>query len=277
MILDVVSALLLLALLLLLSRRRRSGLTALALGLLVLLAFASGPLTRVMLTHLQRSYVSTVSPGAWSGRDAIVVLGAGTVHVASTGEVEPPMVAYGRLVRAAELYRRCKQAGGQCLVVVSGGNPQHHEAAEAVIYARELRALGIQDVDLALEMRSNSTWQNAQFSRPMLKAWAPRRIWLLTSGFHMRRALLYFAHFGIHPVPVRGDYLYALVTWWPVAWNVSAADTALHEYLGIARFYVYEAMGWNAPAAGPLICSGDGSEPAPPHTQPAATRSTRSD
>lgn len=253
MILDLLSALLFLALLLLMFRRRRSGIVALVLGLIVMLAFASGPLTRVLLTHLQRAYASTVPADSWSGRDAILVLGAGTVHVTRTGELEPPMVAYGRLVRAAELYRRCRQAGGQCLVLMSGGNPQHHSEAEAVVYGRELRALGVADADLTLEKRSNSTWQNAQFSRPILKAWAPRKIWLLTSGFHMRRALLYFAHFGITPVPVRGDYLNAMETWWPLAWNVSAADTALHEYIGIARFYVYESMGWNAPATGPLI------------------------
>lgn len=275
MVLKVVSALLLLALLLILARRRRSGLAALVLGLLVLLAFASGPLTRVLLTHLQRGYASTAPTNGWTGRDAILVLGAGTVRVASTGALEAPMVAYGRLVSAFELYRDCKQAGGACLVLVSGGNPQHHEVAEAVVYGRELRRLGVPAADLVLETRSNSTWQNAQFSRPILKAWAPRKIWLLTSGFHMRRSLLYFAHFGITPVPVRGDYLYAMLTWWPVAWNVSAADTALHEYLGMVQFYVYQAMGWNVPATGPLIppCPRVKTDAAPAEPVPAGSTS----
>ena len=32
---------------------------------------------------------------------------------------------------------------------------------------------------------------------------SPEQVYLVTSGVHMRRALLYFKHFGLSPVPIR--------------------------------------------------------------------------
>jgi hypothetical protein len=43
------------------------------------------------------------------------------------------------------------------------------------------------------------------------------------------------------------------MSWWPQSWNLALCDLALHEYLGIARYYEYNAMGWNAPPLPPLV------------------------
>ncbi|MEP6897203.1 MAG: YdcF family protein [Rhodanobacter sp.] len=216
-----------------------------AVTLLLFLAIACGPVPQLMLHDLQDTYASTVS-GPWAARNAIVVLGVGTTRASPGAPLEPPVFAYGRLTRASMLYRDCKASGKQCLVLVSGGDPQHHGAAEAAIYGDVLRRLGVAPDDLQIESRSMTTWQNAQFSRAMLLAYSPQRLLLLTSGFHMRRSLLYFAHFGMQPTPVRGDELNAVLTW-PVAWNLALCDLALHEYVGIARYEVYNMLGWNAP------------------------------
>jgi uncharacterized SAM-binding protein YcdF (DUF218 family) len=75
---------------------------------------------------------------------------------------------------------------------------------------------------------------------------------LVTSGIHLQRSLLYFAHFGIAPQPVAGDWVRANSLFVPVAWNFVLADLTLHEYLGILRYRVYNMLGWNAPKAPPL-------------------------
>jgi uncharacterized SAM-binding protein YcdF (DUF218 family) len=228
-----------------------------ALTLLLFLAVACGPVPRWLLHDLQDTYSPTVS-GPWAARNAIVVLGVGTTRATRTSPLEPLMLAYGRLARAAILYRECKAAGQQCMVLVTGGDPQEHGSPEAVVYAAVLRRLGVSDGDLQVEPRSMSTWQNAQFTRPMLATYAPQRVLLLTSGFHMRRSLLYFAHFGIRPEAVRADEINALLPSWPDAWNITFCDVALHEYAGIARYDVYNLLGWNAPPVlAPVI-------PAPP-------------
>jgi uncharacterized SAM-binding protein YcdF (DUF218 family) len=225
-------------------RRLASGLTLLA--LVLFLAIACGPVPRLLLRDLQDTYASTPS-GTWAARNAIVVLGVGTTRASSDAPLEPPVFAYGRLAHAAILYRECKTSGRQCLVLVTGGDPQKHGSAEAQVYAATLRQLGVPDVDLQVEPRSMTTWQNAQFTRPMLLTYAPQRLLLLTSGFHVRRSLLYFAHFGMNPEPVRGDEINATTPSWPDAWNIALCDVVLHEYVGIARYHVYNMLGWNAP------------------------------
>jgi uncharacterized SAM-binding protein YcdF (DUF218 family) len=228
------------------AHRRRLACGLALLTLLLFLAVACGPLPRWLLHNLQDTYSSTVS-GPWATRNAIVVLGAGTTRASRTAPLEPLLLAYGRLVQATILYRDCKATGQQCMVLVTGGDPQKHGSPEAVVYAAVLRRLGVPADDLQVEPRSLSTWQNAQFTRPMLLTYAPQRLLLLTSGFHMRRSLLYFAHFGMKPEAVRGDEINASLPSWPSAWNITFCDVALHEYVGIARYDIYNLLGWNAP------------------------------
>jgi len=74
---------------------------------------------------------------------------------------------------------------------------------------------------------------------------------LVSSGIHVRRAALYFSHFGVHALVVRGDYVRASLGVLPNSWNFLLLDLALHEYIGILRYHVYNLLGWNAPAARP--------------------------
>jgi len=224
--------------------RLACGLGGAALSLF--LAVGCGPVPRWLLARLQGPYAGT-SRQAWAGRNAIVLLGFGTELPLAGGAPQPSILAYGRIVKAAELYHECKAAGRECLLLVSGGDSQRHHVAEATVYGAVLRRLGIPAQDLVLETRSRSTWQNAQFSRPLLQAYAPQRVFLVSSGFHLGRSLLYFAHFGIHPVPVSGGELHARMSSWPLSWNVAVCDIALHEYAGIVRYHEYNLMGWNAP------------------------------
>lgn len=251
MIAGLLGTLLLLTLCLIGFGYRRWAIASGGLALALLLAVGCGPVTSLLLYRLQRGYGSSVEQVHWRDRNAIVVLGAGTIE-APDGTLEPRIFALGRLLKGYMLYRDCRAGGHDCKLLLSGGNPQHNRGAEAVVYAAQLHGMGVPSSDLLVESRSNNTWQNAQFSRPLLAAYAPQQVWLVTSAFHLHRALLDFHHFGIEPFPIASDYLRANSTWMPQAWNLALADVAIHEYLGMAQFYMYEAMDWNAPAAPPL-------------------------
>lgn len=241
---------LLVAVLLYRMRWRRLGHALLALTVLLFIGIGCGVVPRVMVRNLQ-AYYSPDPPIAWAQRNAIVLLGAGTVHPGDDPLI-PSFFADGRILKAAQLYTACKATGGDCHLVVCGGDSQDHGEPESVVYGRALRKLGIPAADVTLETRSMTTWQNAQFSRPLLQDYAPQHLVLVTSGIHLRRSLLYFAHFGITLQPVAGDWLRADRELVPDSWNFLLADVTLHEYLGILRYQVYNLMGWNAPKAPPL-------------------------
>ena len=250
MLLEVLLVLLLLAFALLWRRCRRSGWTCLVLALLLFFAAGCGPLPAWLLGSLQTPY-ATVPVPSWAPRNAIVLLGAGNQRATTDGAVEPALFASGRILQAATLYRDCKASGHECMLLVSGGDANHLGLAEAEVYAAALLKLGIAAADIKLEPASMNTWQNAQFSAPKLHDYGAQQVLLVSSGMHLQRAMLYFTHFGVHPLPVRGDY--AQVSWslLPQAWNLALTDLALHEHIGVLRYQLYEALGWNVQATQP--------------------------
>lgn len=114
---------------------------------------------------------------------------------------------------------------------------------EAELYSRWLGDLGVRDADLVVEGESLNTWQNAQKVARLLPAWGPDRVVLVSSGLHLRRAMLYLRHFGIDAIPRRADVFLARASWLPLAFNFLMADFALHECLGIARYRLLRALG----------------------------------
>lgn len=236
--------LLVIALVLMRFRRRLTGRVFMLLAIAWLFFAGCGPLTGMLLGNLQSGYAPDVSQ--WGQRNAIILLGAGTVR-SGAGAIEPSLYANGRILRAAELYRACKATGADCKVEVSGGDAMHLKQAEADVYAISLDRLGVPRADLVLEAQSMNTFQNAQFSKPLLVSYGADKVVLVSSAVHLRRAMLYFSHFAIHGEPVRGDYVTARYDWLPTSENLSFADFAIHEYIGVWRYHLYNAMGWNAP------------------------------
>ncbi|MBA2078790.1 hypothetical protein PCA_09780 [Rhodanobacter sp. PCA2] len=249
MSMDVLIVLVLLGLALRALKWRRMAAAALWAAVLLFLATGCGLLPTWLLNTLQGPYAQRPAI-AWAPRNAIVLLGAGAVR-APDGTVKPTLYANGRINEALAQYRDCKASGNDCKLEVSGGDALHSGESEAAVYGAVLEHLGVPAADLLLEPRSMNTWQNAQFSAPLLRDYGAQRVVLVSSASHLRRAMLYFTHFGIEATPVRGDWLTARPDWWPQSWNFAMSDLALHEYAGVLRYRLYNAMGWNVQATRP--------------------------
>lgn len=224
------------------SRRRRLGQALCALAAGLFLAVGCGWVPAWLLQDLQAGF--DVKPAhAWGQRNAIVVLGGGLERVATTGSIEPGLSSYARLVEAAALQRDCRRAGGQCKILLSGGDTGDTGVAEALVHRRALLALGLAGDDVLIEPVSTGTWQHARYASDVLQHFCPDHVALVTSGLHLRRSRLYFAHFGVAATQVRADYLCARQSLLPRPHNFVLADAALHEYLEIARYRLYLALG----------------------------------
>lgn len=241
--------LLLIALVLFILHWSKGVRVVLVLTVVLFLAIACGPVPSLLLHDLQDAYSANAVIHEAS-HTAIILLGNGTERAAGVdgGAVEPGPLAYGRIVKALEVYRSCKQKNASCFILITGGDPQHHGASEGSTYSAVLQRLGVDPADLVVEGRSLNTWQNAQYSAALLKSHPADQLFLVTSGIHLRRSLLYFNRFGIRGQPVRADEVSAQPGAIPSAYNCLLTDLAVHEYSGVVRYWIYEAMGWNVSA-----------------------------
>jgi uncharacterized SAM-binding protein YcdF (DUF218 family) len=234
-------------------RWRRAGFTLLALTLILFLAGGCGVLPKLMADDLQAGFTANV-PVNPAKATAIVLLGAGTEQVTGApgkDRVEIGALAFGRIVETLQLYQACKRVNSVCYVLITGGDPPHHGASEAAVYGARLVRLGVAPADLLLEERSLNTFQNAQYTAPILQAHGVDQVLLVSSGMHLRRALLYFGHFGVVGRPARADYVSVELSVIPMSYNFLVADLAVHEYIGVARYYIYQFMGLNVQAKKP--------------------------
>ena len=176
---------------------RRSGRILAMLAGALFLAVGCGPIPSVLLSHLQSGYPASAVVGE-AASTSIIVLGLGTERVEGVDgvKVEVPLFAFSRLAKALELYRACRLKNTRCTILVSGGDPQHHGVSEASVYGARLQKLGVDPTDLLIEGRSLNTWQNAQYTAALLRSHPAEQIFLVTSGFHLRRSELYFKRLG---------------------------------------------------------------------------------
>jgi uncharacterized SAM-binding protein YcdF (DUF218 family) len=235
-----------LSLLLLWCRWRKAAVACLVSSLLLGLLTGIGIIPMLLLHSVD---VPAPAPPAWSAHNTIVLLGDGTTEVSDGQAPVVPFFGYSRVAVSAANHRACREHSNDCQIIVSGGDPQHHGRSEAEIYAAELSTLGVPRSDILLEAKSLNTWQNARNSTEM--AAKGRTFVIVTSGYQMKRALLYFHHFRPDTLGVASDLLDIKVSLIPSSLNILASEVLLHEQIGIARYYVYNALGLNAPKVSP--------------------------
>ena len=214
------------------------------------LTVGSGLTASLLLRPLESPYL-TLSPPIWAKYNAIVVLGAGAIRVPIIDEVKPTIMAYSRINEAARLYLACKKSGNHCTVIISGGDAFSSGKSEAQVYQGELLDLGVNNSDMIVESHSMNTYKNAELTSAILKSGRFDRIFLVTSGIHMKRSLLYFFHFGVQPTPAMADYISPFISFIPLGYNFAITDFAVHEYMGIIRLHIYNYFGWNVKSSSP--------------------------
>lgn len=127
--------------------------------------------------------------------DVIVVLGGGMAAPRGAAIYPEMYAAADRVWHAARLYH----AGKAPLIVPSG----YGERNAAVVL---LRDLGVPAAAIRVENASYNTSGNARLTAALLRERGARRVILVTSAFHMRRALLLFRQAGIEAIPAATDH-----------------------------------------------------------------------
>ncbi|ACB74475.1 protein of unknown function DUF218 [Opitutus terrae PB90-1] len=210
----------------------------------VFILVGNGFLTRLLARSLQeRAFFQ--KPQDFGGVSVIVLLGDGHIVERGSGEALPGWLAYSRIERACELYRSATATGAACRLIVTGDDISDLGTAKEPVYVQRLRALGVPVGDIRVEGKGRNTYRQAELTSEILKSERYDRIFMVTSGLHMKRALRYFRNFGVRAIPVASDYVIGNITLLPLGSNLAIADIALHQYAGLARLWIYNALKWN--------------------------------
>lgn len=200
------------------------------------------PLPELALRSLENRFpVPQVEPGNLAG---IIVLGGATdsgAVAAARGQVVLNSNAE-RLTTVVALHR----AMPELPIVVSGfsGRLRLRGWNEAEITQRLFQQLGVDMSKVRFEAESRNTAENARFTKELLGGGgdAAGRPWLLiTSAAHMPRAVASFRSTGVPLLPYPVDYQTEPDNLlWPreIGGSLSLAGRALHEWLGLAVYYV---------------------------------------
>lgn len=164
--------------------------------------------------------------------DAIVVLGGGTYfHAPEYGGDTVGRETLERLRYAAKLYRETGRP-----ILVTGGTPLGNSLSEAA----QMRQVLEQEFHVPVrwvENASNNTFEDAHYSREILKRDDIQRIYLVTHAWHMARAVQVFqsAGFQIVPAPTAYTTRYRidLLAFIPNAKALRDSRIFLHELIGI--------------------------------------------
>lgn len=220
--------------------RRLAVITLVLLGL-----GAFSPLGNLLLYPLESRFPAwDPSRGA---PDGIIVLG-GSVDTNLSGAHRTPVVAHAadRLFAPAELARRYPNAR----IVFTGGsaNLMSSEAKEADYSAPILENLGIAKERLILERDSRNTWENAIFTKALVKPKAGERWLLVTSAFHMPRSMGIFraAGFDVEAYPVDWrmggrDDLFSFTNM--AADGLRRTEVAVREWIGLVAYRLMGRIG----------------------------------
>jgi uncharacterized SAM-binding protein YcdF (DUF218 family) len=185
------------------TRRQRLGKVLVTTGAALLVLFSSGPFGALLVEPLE-----TAHP-AWGGTPAgggpprwVVVLGSGyrpDPALPATSRIPP-----GSLARLAEGVRAYRTMPGSKLLVLIGGADPRDGRVETV--GEMAGVFGVPPADVVTDATGRTTAEEVDVIRGKVGA---DRFVLVTSAYHMPRAVQLCRDRGLDPIPAPTDYLTA--------------------------------------------------------------------
>ncbi len=216
-----------------LARRKHRLAAALAVAVAALLWLtAIAPVADRLAAGLERGLTM---PRPLSG-DAIILLGGGAVEGAQdlTGSGGPTDETMSRIVMAVRAQRALHVP-----IIVAGGQVFANRTPEAYPVKRVLCDLGVPQTMVIVEDKSRDTGENALFAGQICARRGFRKVLLVTSAYHMRRALAAFSGQRVQVVALPANLLprqqrkYIWIDFLPSFSEQYRSCAALHEYLGL--------------------------------------------
>jgi uncharacterized SAM-binding protein YcdF (DUF218 family) len=219
------------------TKRVRTGRALLLVSMLAIVVFGLSPLSRVVFHVLESRFPPWNASG--SPPTGFIILGGTIGPDISAARKDVSLTdAAERLTVAAELARRYPSAR----IVYTGGNGSLFGGSLEATYAAQLLAsFGIPPQRIETEARSRNTLENAIYTKAMVAPKPGERWVMITSAFHMARAMAAFrgAGFDVEALPVdwqTGDGSDLLWPFRSFVGGLGLADTVAREFLGLLSY-----------------------------------------
>ncbi len=203
-----------------------------AISIVILYLCGITPFADKLISPLERSYKQEK---IGDKLEYIVVLGGGVLPRRPTlGPETLKCSTISRLEVAQVIFRQRK---GNIIVICGGPVEKGFDVGVARISKEFLKKIKIDQV--ISENRSKNTYENLKEAKRIV---GKSKFFLVTSAYHMKRAMLCAKKLGMHPVPVLAEYRkkgrYQKRDFVPKAENIQTVELAIHEYLGILWYKI---------------------------------------
>lgn len=192
----------------------------------------------LLITPLETRFKPLLHPQSISDKTNIVVLSGG--HYPGNDAPVTSLIGSSTLFRVTEGIRIQNQIPRSKLVLMSGKMIDGVYTAEITLQL--LDELKIENIDVTILNGGNNTELEAKIASQYLDA--SSELILVTSSYHMPRAMLLFKYHGFSPIPApvrfdlssSPDNVMGYLKWNPD--NLKITHKATHEYAGIAWSWI---------------------------------------
>jgi uncharacterized SAM-binding protein YcdF (DUF218 family) len=210
-------------------------------GLLAALMTVVGstPVPDRLLEQMERPYRIT-NLGSVPQADAVVVLGGGVRYSQLAPHGLDLTDAADRIVTGVELVRL-----GKAPNLVLGGatrTVRGREISEPELTRQWLASLPLSGVPMFILPDCHNTHDEALNTSALLKQWRWKRVLLVTSAYHMRRAAAVFQTAGVPVVCVGCDFQVGLGGGSDVGWVIAPQQGGFEKL----ELWMHEEIGWEA-------------------------------
>jgi uncharacterized SAM-binding protein YcdF (DUF218 family) len=219
------------------SKRKRFLMMAIGLFLLF-----SNPIIINQLLKVWELKAATTDPKSY---DAVIVLG-GFMSIDKTNNSYSFGEGADRLTEGLILYKR----GSIKKIILSGGSGSLVDDTRESVLAKAflVNNCGVPDSAILIDTASRNTYENAVESKKIMEAGNLKTAVMITSAWHMRRALGCFEKVGLNVAIHPTDHLYiespqfSYDSFIPSTYNIIKWETLMHEIAGII---MYKIRGYN--------------------------------
>jgi uncharacterized SAM-binding protein YcdF (DUF218 family) len=214
------------------SGRRRAAAILWTLAALLAYLSAISPVATALLAPLEGRYPPLADIRGLPVRDIVVL---GSPYQPRDGIPITAALGDDGLVRITEGVRLLRQVAGARLIV-SGGASEDKTAA-AIGYARFAAELGVDPDSIVKLDKALDTKEEAKSVFALL---GKSQFILVTSAYHMPRAMLLMQLAGARPIPAPTGQLaarqidFGARAWIPSSTSLRRTEHAIHEYIGLA-------------------------------------------